>query len=65
MAIVIPVVGTREPPHVTEIEGDYKFDARTGALTWEIDLVDESNRNGSMEFVLPNEVLYRILRSIF
>lgn len=66
VAIVIPVVGSREPPQVTEIEGDYKYDAHAGRLTWEIDLVDESNRNGSMEFILPTQVLpYHILCTLF
>eukprot|EP00983_Pelagomonas_calceolata_P036543 1134099-Pelagomonas_calceolata.AAC.1 len=35
------------------VDGDWKFDSRRGVLVWTIELIDETNRSGSMEFVVP------------
>lgn len=35
------------------MDGDWQFDSRKRLLLWKVDLVDESNKSGSMEFVLP------------
>mmetsp|Transcript_9258 Transcript_9258/g.33941 ORF Transcript_9258/g.33941 Transcript_9258/m.33941 type:complete len:511 (+) Transcript_9258:234-1766(+) len=51
--ISIPVPAGREPPTVNQIDGDYRFNARAGTMEWEIQLIDQTNLNGSMEFVLP------------
>ena len=51
--IAIPVPPGREPPAVTSCDGDYRFDARKGVMTWAIDIVDDANRSGSMEFAVP------------
>jgi coatomer subunit delta len=32
--------------------GDWKYDARKSQLVWTIDLVDDTNRTGSAEFVV-------------
>ena len=34
------------------MDGDYHYDSRKGQLLWSVELVDDSNRSGSMEFVL-------------
>lgn len=51
--IVIPIPSTREPPTVNSCDGDFHVDSRRNELVWSIDLIDDSNRNGSMEFVTP------------
>eukprot|EP00798_Chlamydomonas_sp_ICE-L_P013531 gene13531-19401_t len=35
------------------IDGDWRFDSKRSALIWSIDLIDDTNRAGSMEFVVP------------
>ncbi|CAL5063685.1 unnamed protein product [Urochloa decumbens] len=42
-----------EAPNVKQIDGEWKFDSRNSALEWSILLIDQSNRSGSMEFVVP------------
>lgn len=45
-------------PHIpalialAQIDGDWKFDSRRGVLVWTIELIDETNNSGSMEFVV-------------
>lgn len=41
-----------QTPHCLplQIDGDSAYDARRGTLTWSIDLLDESNKTGSLEF---------------
>jgi hypothetical protein len=53
LQIVIPIPGN-EPPQVNSCDGDYELDHRNQCLVWQNELVDDSNRNGSMEFVLSN-----------
>lgn len=36
-----------------QVDGDWRYDSRRGALIWSIDLIDDTNRSGSMEFVVP------------
>ena len=52
VTIAIPLPGGR-PPTVKQADGDWRFDARRGALLWTIELIDDSNRSGAMEFVVP------------
>lgn len=52
-------------PHhlLSQIDGDWRYDSRRGALIWSIDLIDDTNRSGSMEFVVPacdSEAFYPI-----
>eukprot|EP00605_Chrysophyceae_sp_TOSAG23-4_P001147 GSChrysophyteH1.ASY1.ANO1.1254.1 assembled CDS len=47
--IVIPL-GTSEPPNILNVDGNHRFDAKEGELTWEIDMIDADNNSGSMEF---------------
>ena len=51
--VTIPVPATREPPQVNMCDGQWRHDGRKHCLTWAIDLVDDQNRTGSMEFVVP------------
>lgn len=36
-----------------QIDGEWRFDSRAGTLIWSIDLIDDTNRSGAMEFVVP------------
>ncbi|KAL2926926.1 Coatomer subunit delta-1 [Bienertia sinuspersici] len=53
VVISIPLPALREPPNVTEVQGDWRFDPRNSVLEWSIVLIDDSNRSGSLEFVVP------------
>mmetsp|Transcript_8225 Transcript_8225/g.14103 ORF Transcript_8225/g.14103 Transcript_8225/m.14103 type:complete len:514 (-) Transcript_8225:681-2222(-) len=50
VSITIPV--PRGPPTVNSCDGEWRFDSRQSALVWTIELVDDTNRSGSMEFVV-------------
>lgn len=49
--IVIPIPGANTPV-VENVEGAYNVN-RHGDLEWTIDLIDQSNASGSMEFTIP------------
>ena len=34
-----------------QVDGEWRYDSRRGALIWTIELIDDTNRSGSMEFV--------------
>ena len=53
VVISIPCPPCRDPPAVNSCDGEFRFDARNGVMEWNIELIDDSNRNGSMEFVIP------------
>ena len=36
------------------MDGDWRYDARKSIMLWSIDIIDASNRTGSLEFVVPN-----------
>jgi hypothetical protein len=36
-----------------QVDGDWRYDSRRSALIWSIDLIDNTNRSGSLEFVVP------------
>ena len=40
-------------PNLRQIDGDWRYDMRRGCLVWSIELIDDSNRTGSAEFVVP------------
>jgi hypothetical protein len=52
VTISIPIVGGS--PVVGEVDGTYEFDIKNHILRWHLDLIDESNSSGSMEFTLSN-----------
>ena len=37
-----------------QVDGDWHNDARKSIMLWSIDIIDSSNRTGSLEFVVPN-----------
>ncbi|ESQ40411.1 hypothetical protein EUTSA_v10013243mg [Eutrema salsugineum] len=51
--ISVPLPALREAPEVKQCDGDWRYDSRNSVLEWSILLIDNSNRNGSMEFVVP------------
>lgn len=36
-----------------QIDGDWRYDMRKSCLVWSIELIDDTNRTGSAEFVVP------------
>ncbi|KAJ6748134.1 COATOMER SUBUNIT DELTA [Salix purpurea] len=51
--ISVPLPALREPPSVRQIDGEWRYDSRNSILEWSILLIDNSNRSGAMEFVVP------------
>lgn len=37
-----------------QVDGDWRYDPRKSILLWSVDIIDASNRTGSLEFVVPN-----------
>ncbi len=37
---------------IAQVDGEWRYDSKRGALLWTIDLIDDTNRSGSMEFVV-------------
>ncbi|KAA3466103.1 coatomer subunit delta-like [Gossypium australe] len=53
VVIYVPLPALREAPNVRQIDGEWRYDSRNSVLEWSILLIDNSNRSGSMEFVVP------------
>ncbi|XP_052204394.1 coatomer subunit delta-like [Diospyros lotus] len=53
VVISVPLPALREAPSVRQIDGEWRYDSRNSILEWSILLIDNSNRSGSMEFVVP------------
>ncbi|KAK4438368.1 Coatomer subunit delta [Sesamum alatum] len=53
VVISIPLPALREAPRVQQIDGEWRYDSRKSILEWSMVLIDNSNRSGSMEFVIP------------
>lgn len=53
VVIAIPLPALSQAPKVSQVDGDYKYDARQSTMLWTIDLIDDQNRSGTMEFVVP------------
>jgi len=51
--IHIPLPALRDVPMVNQVDGEWRYDARNSMLEWSITLIDNTNRNGAMEFVVP------------
>ncbi|XP_027909987.1 coatomer subunit delta-like [Vigna unguiculata] len=51
--ISVPLPSLREAPSVNQIDGEWRYDSRNSLLEWTILMIDNSNRSGSMEFVVP------------
>ena len=37
-----------------QVDGDYHYDSRKQTLLWTVDLIDDTNRSGAMEFVISS-----------
>ena len=48
MSIKIP--GCAATPEIVEIAGSHHHDAKSEVLDWQLELVDASNRSGTLEF---------------
>ncbi|XP_072988842.1 coatomer subunit delta-2 [Typha latifolia] len=53
VVVSIPLPALREAPSVRQVDGEWRYDSRNSMLEWSILLIDQSNRSGSMEFVVP------------
>ncbi|KAM7478792.1 hypothetical protein LguiA_027005 [Lonicera macranthoides] len=53
VVISVPLPALREAPSVRQIDGEWRFDSRNSILEWSVLLIDNSNRSGSLEFVVP------------
>jgi len=53
VSITIPVPGS-SPPVVSKVEGHYDWEARTRNLVWKLPMIDSSNKQGGLEFSVPN-----------
>ncbi|CAD7699381.1 unnamed protein product [Ostreobium quekettii] len=53
VAIAIPLPSDRQPA-VNQCDGDWQWVSRKNVLMWNIDLIDASNRNGALEFVVQS-----------
>ncbi|XP_062103448.1 coatomer subunit delta-like [Humulus lupulus] len=53
VVIFVPLPALREAPNVRQVDGEWRFDPRNSLLEWSILLIDNSNRSGSMEFIVP------------
>uniref|UniRef100_A0A7N0TBE8 Coatomer subunit delta n=1 Tax=Kalanchoe fedtschenkoi TaxID=63787 RepID=A0A7N0TBE8_KALFE len=53
VVISVPLPALKEAPQVRQIDGEWRYDSRHSTLEWSILFIDNSNRSGSMEFVVP------------
>jgi hypothetical protein len=53
VSIVIPVPGS-SPPVVSKVEGHYDWEGRNRNLIWRLPIIDSSNKQGGLEFTVPN-----------
>ncbi|GAQ92052.1 Medium subunit of clathrin adaptor complex [Klebsormidium nitens] len=51
--ISIPLPALRDAPQVNQIDGEWRYDPRRSVLEWQIVLIDDTNRSGSLEFAVP------------
>jgi hypothetical protein len=53
VVIHIPLPALHDVPAVNQVDGEWRYDSRNSMLEWAITLIDNTNRSGSMEFVVP------------
>jgi len=53
VVISVPLPALREAPSVRQVDGEWRYDPRNSTMEWSILLIDQANRSGSMEFVVP------------
>ena len=49
--IKIPL-GTSNAPNIIAVDGMHKHNAQAGELLWQLDIIDNSNATGSLEFTI-------------
>jgi hypothetical protein len=52
--IEIPL-GTDAAPTIVSVDGDHKHNSRDGVMMWHLDMIDESNASGTLEFTIPGD----------
>jgi len=52
--IEIPL-GTDAAPTIVSVDGDHKHNGREGIMMWHLDMIDESNASGTLEFTIPGD----------
>jgi len=52
--ISIPVPGSGGAPVVSRVDGQYDWEARGRTLVWKLPIIDASERQGGLEFSVPN-----------
>ncbi|XP_780010.1 coatomer subunit delta [Strongylocentrotus purpuratus] len=55
VVINIPLPSGVGAPKVSEADGNYKHDSRHNMLEWSLQLIDASNKTGSMEFAIAGQ----------
>ncbi|CAL5210122.1 unnamed protein product [Lathyrus oleraceus] len=53
VVVSVPLPALREAPSVSQVDGEWRYDSRNSILEWSVLLIDNSNRSGSLEFVVP------------
>eukprot|EP00897_Mesotaenium_endlicherianum_P004239 jgi/Mesen1/3843/ME000207S02857 len=53
VVVTIPLPALRDPPTLKDYDGEPRYDPRRSVMEWSIVLVDNTNRSGSLEFVVP------------
>ena len=52
--IRIPL-GTSEAPGILSVDGSHKYNAHNNELIWDLQLIDQSNPSGGLEFSIPQK----------
>ena len=52
--IRIPL-GTSEAPGILSVDGSHKYNAHNNELIWDLQLIDQSNPSGSLEFSISQK----------
>ena len=52
--IRIPL-GTSSAPNILSVDGTHKFNAAQSELVWELQMIDQSNKSGSLEFSISQK----------
>ncbi|CAK8574145.1 unnamed protein product [Lathyrus sativus] len=53
VVVSVPLPALREAPSVSQVDGEWRYDSKNSILEWSVLLIDNSNRSGSLEFVVP------------
>ncbi|CAI9101544.1 OLC1v1038893C1 [Oldenlandia corymbosa var. corymbosa] len=53
ISVPLPTLRDGQGPSVRQIDGESRYDSRNYVLEWSIDHIDNTNRSGCLEFVVP------------